>query len=168
MAFLSEAELEIELIAQLYSLGYVTTSDDRIGPDGKHPERGAYEDTVLVGRLEAAVGRLNPNLPAEARRDAVRRVTQTELPDLLAENRRVHRLLVAGVDVEYYGEDGVLTGGQVRLLDFDIGPATRQIPSKWTIPKFFLNLFSKFNASRAIISCGVTVYFFGFRFRPKS
>ena len=85
MAFLSEQELEAALIEQFASLGYVTTSDDQIGPDGSQPERGAYEDTILAGRLDAAVERLNPHLPEEARRDAVRRVTQTELPELLAE-----------------------------------------------------------------------------------
>ena len=119
MAFLSEQELEAALIEQFASLGYVTTSDDQIGPDGSQPERGAYEDTILAGRLDAAVERLNPHLPEEARRDAVRRVTQTEFPELLAENRRVHRLLVDGVDVEYYGDDGVITGGKARLLDFE-------------------------------------------------
>lgn len=42
-----------------------------------------------------------------------------ELPNLLEENWRIHKLLVEGVDVEYFGEDGVLTSGKVRILDFD-------------------------------------------------
>ena len=66
---------------------------------------------ILRGRLEKAIGRLNPGLPAEARADAIRTLTQCELPNLLEENRRIHKLLVEGVDVEYFGEDDVLTSG---------------------------------------------------------
>jgi type I restriction enzyme R subunit len=65
------------------------------------------------------VARLNPTLPAEARQDAIRRVTQSELPALLEENRRLHKLLTEGVDVEYFAADGTLTAGKVRLIDFE-------------------------------------------------
>nr|WP_261793181.1 type I restriction endonuclease subunit R [Pseudoxanthomonas taiwanensis] len=58
-------------------------------------------------------------MPPEARQDAIRRVTQSELPALLEENRRIHRLLSEGVDVEYYAEDGTLTAGKVVLVDFE-------------------------------------------------
>ena len=119
MAFLSEAQLESALLAQLASLGYATASDESIGPDGAAPERAAYDEVVLSNRLQAAVARLNPTLPAEARTDAIRRLTQSELPNLLEENRRIHRLLTEGADVEYDGEDGVLTAGKLRLIDFE-------------------------------------------------
>lgn len=119
MAFLSEAQLEAALLEQLGKLGFTCTSDEQIGPDGAKPEREAYDEVVLKGRLTAAVARLNPTLPAEAQADAVRRLTQSELPNLLEENRRIHRLLTDGAAVEYYGEDGVITGGTVRLIDFD-------------------------------------------------
>ena len=119
MAFLSEAQLETALLAQLGALGYACAADDVIGPDGRHPEREAYDEVVLKARLTAAVARLNPALPPEARADAIRRLTQSELPNLLEENRRLHRLLIEGADVEYYAEDGTLTAGKVRLIDFD-------------------------------------------------
>jgi hypothetical protein len=119
MAFLSEAQLESALLEQLAVLGYATVSDDIIGPDGKHPERAAYDEVVLAPRLAAAVARLNPALPPEARNDAIRRLTQSELPNLLEENRRLHRLLTEGADVEYYADDGVLTASKVKLIDFD-------------------------------------------------
>jgi len=41
MAFLSEAELEAELLKQLALLGYACASDELIGPDGRQPERGS-------------------------------------------------------------------------------------------------------------------------------
>ncbi|QXP83784.1 type I restriction endonuclease subunit R [Methylococcus sp. Mc7] len=119
MAFLSEAQLETALLKQLAGLGFTCDSDEVIGPDGKQPEREAYDEVVLKARLAAAVARLNPALPPEARADAIRRLTQSELPNLLEENRRIHRLLTEGAAVEYYGEDGVLTGGTVRLIDFE-------------------------------------------------
>lgn len=119
MAFLSEAQLEAVLLEQLAGLGYSCASDDLIGPDGKQPERDAYDEVVLKTRLSAAVARLNPALPPEAQADAIRRLIQAELPNLLEENRRLHRLLTEGADVEYYAADGTLTAGKVRLIDFD-------------------------------------------------
>ena len=119
MAFLSEAQLEAALLDQLAGLGYACATDDLIGPDGKQPERDAYDEVVLKARLTAAVARLNPTLPREAQADAIRRLIQSELPSLLEENRRLHRLLTEGADVEYYTDDGTLTAGKVRLLDFD-------------------------------------------------
>ena len=119
MAFLSETEVESIMLEQLNGLGWTIARDDVIGPDGSAPERDSHDVVVLLGRLQDAVARLNPHLPPEARADAVKKVAQSELPNLLEENRRIHRLLVEGVDVEYYGEDGVLTAGKAALLDFE-------------------------------------------------
>ncbi|MCS7017355.1 MAG: type I restriction endonuclease, partial [Gemmatales bacterium] len=118
-SFLSEAEVELALLDQLRTLGYRIAREEVIGPDGTHPERISHDEVVLRGRLEAAVARLNPTLPLEARQDAIRKVTQSELPSLLEENRRLHKLLTEGVDVEYHADDGTLTAGKVRLIDFD-------------------------------------------------
>ena len=59
MAFLSEAQLEAALLTQLTGLGYACAADDLIGPDGKQPERDAYDEVMLKARLTAAVARLN-------------------------------------------------------------------------------------------------------------
>ena len=91
----------------------------RIGPDGHRPERESHDEVVLKKRFEDAVARLNPGLPLEARQDAIRKVTQSELPSLLEENRRLHKLMTEGVDVEYYADDGTLTAGKVALIDFE-------------------------------------------------
>ncbi len=119
MAFLSEAEVEAALLEQLAALGYAIEREEDIGPDGHRPERKSHDEVILERRLTAAVERLNPALPASARREAIRRVLQAELPNLLEENRRLHRLLTEGVDVEYDADDGALTAGKVRLIDFD-------------------------------------------------
>jgi len=119
MAFLSEAEVEQALLQQLRGLGYAVLTDEIIGPDASASERDSHDVVLLHQRLTDAVLRLNPHLPPEARADAIRKLTQSVFPALLEENRRLHTLLTEGVDVEYYGDDGVLTAGKVALLDFD-------------------------------------------------
>lgn len=119
MAFLSEADLELLVLDQLNALGYGISSDTEIGPDGKIPERDAYADVLLTKRFSTAISKLNVAIPEEARHDALRKILATERPSLTEENRRLHRLMVEGVDVEFYGEDGTIRGDKVRLIDFD-------------------------------------------------
>lgn len=120
MAFLSEAAVEQVLLDQLRTLDYSIEREENIGPDGHNPERESHDEVVLKKRLNAAVARLNPGLPLEARLEAIRKVMQSELPSLLEENRRIHKLISEGVDVEYYADDGTLTAGKVALIDFEL------------------------------------------------
>ena len=119
MAFLSEAAVELALLEQLRGLGYSIEQEENIGPDGQRPERESHDEVMLKKRFESAVALLNPGLPLEARQDAIRKVMQQELPSLLEENRRLHRLITEGVDVEYYADDGTLTAGKVSLINFE-------------------------------------------------
>lgn len=119
MVFLSEFQVEQALLEQLNGLGYHLEREETIGPDGTKPERESHDEVILRKRFEGAVARLNPGLPPEAQQDAIRQVLQSELPSLLEENRRLHKLMTEGVDVEYYADDGTLTAGKVRLIDFE-------------------------------------------------
>ncbi len=119
MAFLSEAAVELALLEQLRGLGYSIEREEDIGPDGHRPERESHDEVVLKKRFEDAVARLNPAFPLEAHQDAVRRVMQSDFPSLLEENRRIHKLMTEGVDVEFYANDGTLTVGKVALIDFE-------------------------------------------------
>ncbi len=119
MAFLSEAAVEQALLDQLCALNYSVEREEDIGPDGHRSERESHDEVVLKKRFVDAVARLNPGLPLEARQDAIRKVVQSELPSLLEENRRLHKLMTEGVDVEYYADDGTLTAGKVTLIDFE-------------------------------------------------
>ena len=83
MAFLSEAAVEKALLDQLQSLNYAIEIEDDIGPDGLRPERESHDEVILCKRLAGAVARINPGLPEQARHDAIRKVTQSELPSLL-------------------------------------------------------------------------------------
>lgn len=119
MTYITESQLEQVLMELFETLGYALESDAGIGPDGAHPEREAYSDTVLLPRLKEAMARLNPGIPPEARNDALRALQSSTFPSLVEENRRLHRLIVEGVDVEFYAEDGTIRGDKVQLLDFD-------------------------------------------------
>ena len=92
---------------------------DVISPDGTAPERASYGEVLLMGRLEEAVARLNPSIPEDARRDALRRIAVADAQNLTAENRRIHSLLVNGVDVEFKADDGSIRGDKVWLVDFE-------------------------------------------------
>lgn len=117
MTILSEADVEAILLDQLARLDYACLSDKAAGPDGSAPERDAYSDTILTRRLQAAIARLNQHIPEEARADALRQVIAAERPSLIEENRRLHRLMVEGVPVEYRAKDGTIRGDAVRIMD---------------------------------------------------
>ena len=89
------------------------------GPDSLYSERSGYNQVVLEGRLREAVDRLNPDLPAAAREDALRRVTRPEGSSLEHRNRHFHQMLVNGVTVEYRSSDDGIRGAQARIIDFD-------------------------------------------------
>lgn len=116
MSILSEAEVEAVLLGQLQALGYTCLIDTvTSNPDGPSPEREAYSDVILLTRLRAAVARLNPHIPAGAQEEAIKRIVATERPTLIEENRRIHRLIVVGVPVDFHTADGAIRGDIVRL-----------------------------------------------------
>ncbi len=116
---ITEAEVEQVALAWLESLGWRTAYGPDIALGGPFPERGRYEDVVLALRLRDALGRLNPDLPAEALDDAFRKLTRIEGATLETRNRHFHRLLVDGVTVEYRTEAGGIRGAQAQVIDFD-------------------------------------------------
>lgn len=122
MPKLTESVVEEAALAWLAEQGWQVAYGVDASPDGKTPERAAYGDVILPARLTAAVDRLNPHLPAAPRADAVRKVLAVEMPGQVEENRRLHKLIVEGVPVEYHAPDGTIRGDRVRLVDFD-GPA---------------------------------------------
>jgi type I restriction enzyme R subunit len=116
MSGVKESEVESLALAWLEAAGWQVK---HIAPDGLFAERRGFDQVILEGRLREALGRLNPNLPAEALEDARRKLAQPQGSDLLQQNRASHRLLVNGVTVEYRDAKGDLRGAQVRVIDFD-------------------------------------------------
>jgi len=117
MTRLTESAIE-ELAIQLFEqLGYSTIYAPDIAPNGNHPERSRYDEVVLTERLRAAVQRINPDIPALAREQAINDVTRIQSTDILANNEQFHRLLTEGVNVSY-SQDNQERGDLVWLVDF--------------------------------------------------
>lgn len=114
----TEDLVEQAALTILQDLGWRYEDPVSIAPDGPERRRVSNGDVVLPGPLEEAAKRLNPGIPEEALQAALKQLQITETPSLIEENRRIHRLLVDGIDVEYRRPDGSIKGDKVRLIDF--------------------------------------------------
>lgn len=119
MSPFAESHVEEATLGWLAELGYATASGLDIGPDSDAAERASHGDVLLIGRVRAAIARLNPTLDADSRAEALAKLVQIETPLLVAENRRLHRYLVEGVPVQVRRADGTISGELARLIDFD-------------------------------------------------
>lgn len=115
----AEETVELAGIETLRHLGWIYLHGSVIAPDGASPQRASYSDAVLLKRLEMVVERINPGLPEVVRSEAIRQVLIAESANLIEENRRIHRLITDGVDVEYRGDNGRVQGAKVWLINFD-------------------------------------------------
>ena len=115
----TESIVEDAALTWLKGLGWAVRNGLEIAPGESGAERQDFSEVVLAQRLRDALVQLNPELPAEALEDALRKLTRPEDADLPARNRAVHRLLVDGVTVEYKAADGGIRGAPARVLDFD-------------------------------------------------
>lgn len=124
MVKLTESAIEDFAIEQLEVLGFKHVYGPSIAPDSDSPERKRWDQVILAGRLEAALRRINPDLPASVMDTALKAVERTQSPDLLASNEAFHRLLTEGVKVSIQ-QDGAERGVDVWLIDFD-NPANNE------------------------------------------
>jgi len=118
MSSLTETTLEQTALDWFETLGWHTAFGPDISPDGLICERQHYDQVVLIGRLQTALVNINPNFPPDAIEEAVRKITRTESPSLIENNRRFHRMLTDGVDVSYM-QDGREVHNKVWLLDLE-------------------------------------------------
>lgn len=132
---MTEDQLEQETLGWLSELGYSVHSGYDIAHDGPNPQRASYREVVLAGRLREAIARLNPQVPAVAREDALHRVLDLGIPSLLSANRAFHKLLVAGVPVQYQ-KDGETVGDFVRLLDWSDAARNDGLNEFWAVKQF--------------------------------
>ena len=119
MAGISESDVEDAALEWLAELGYDVVHGPDIGPEGLAPERGCYDDVLLVGRFRKALARLNPHLAVETLEEVVLKLRQMETPSLVEENRRLHGYLIEGVPVDVTRKDGSIGGDAAKLIDFD-------------------------------------------------
>jgi len=114
-----ESDVEEATLTWFGELGYSTAHGEDIAPEQPDAERESFNDVLLLERLRDAIDRLNPNIPADARDDALRKVLRPDMPTLVTNNRAFHKMLRDGVEVEYQREDGVTAGNQVHLIDYE-------------------------------------------------
>lgn len=117
----TESVVEDAALAWLEALGYAVLHGPVIAAGEPAAERSDpnYRDVMLEGRLRQALGRLNPDLPADGVEDAYSKLTRFDAPSLVERNHAVHRMLVDGVTVEYRRPDGTIAGAQAQVLDFN-------------------------------------------------
>ena len=119
----NESTLEQATLDWLNDLGYEIGFGPNLAFDGVSPEREAknYSDIVLRGRLEAAIKAINPEIPAEARNDALEKIIAAPWlkPGLTEVNSIIHEMIINGVGVSYRAKDGLIRHGQVKLIDFE-------------------------------------------------
>ncbi len=117
MSRFTESIVEQATLKWFDALGYSILNASEIAPEEPNSERQTYAEVVLRDRLKTAIETINPDIPADAIQDAIRKVTQTETPSLYENNRRFHKYLTDGVDVEYQAEEGYTKYDIVWLID---------------------------------------------------
>ena len=112
-----ESTIEQFAIELLKRQGYQYIYATDIAPDSVTPERRSFEDVLLLDRLQTAVGRINPKIPADVREDAIKQIQRLNSPELVTNNEAFHRMLTEGIKVSYQ-QDGNDRGDLVWLIDF--------------------------------------------------
>lgn len=116
-AVISEDHIEQIIIQEFIDLGYQYINGVDISPEGLYKER-EYNEVVLKNRLQEAIAKHNPTIPAEAQEEALRKVLRSDSPELFQNNYTFHRYLTDGVEVEFRTGDRI-AGDKVWLVDYD-------------------------------------------------
>ncbi len=116
MAAISEDHIEQVVIQEFKTLGYHYLLGPDISPEGLYQER-EYNEVVLKNRLQQAIQKINPTVPAEAQEEALRKVLRSDSPSLTQNNYQFHKYLTDGVEVEFRKGDRI-AGDKVWLIDY--------------------------------------------------
>lgn len=109
-------KVELPAIAQLSLLGWQYVAGAKLTPE--YHERPYLRDVVLVGRLEAAIKRINPWINDENLRKVCRDITHPNFVGLMEYNQAIYQTLVNYLSVEQDVGKG-RKGQTVKLIDFD-------------------------------------------------
>lgn len=113
MTKIFESTIEEFVIELLEYQGFLYLS-----PEDQEKERTDLSEVVLKDRLKRAIDTINPNIPEEAKEQALRLVLNLPSQNLMDNNETFHRMLTDGIEVEVMGTDGV-KGEKVHLVDFE-------------------------------------------------
>lgn len=117
---LNENAIELFVIKMLSAMGYQYLYAPNIAPDSDSSsadQRESYTQVLLLNRLQNAVRRINPSIPADAQAEAIKVIQRIASPELLSNNESFHRLLTEGIPVSKR-VDGDERGDRVWLIDF--------------------------------------------------
>jgi type I restriction enzyme R subunit len=113
---ITEDEIEqIALDVLANDLGYEVL----FGPDlveGDSTER-THQEVILTKRLRQAIDDINPNIPAEAREEAFKKIMRVVSVDSLTSNEAFHIMLTDGIDVKFRTPTGTRSD-KVWLIDY--------------------------------------------------
>lgn len=114
-----EEHLEALTLEWLSKLGYQCFTGDEVSLGGEYEARKKYSQVILRSRLEEAVERLNPALPASSRTAAVELLTGYSSQSLVDGNREIYGWLRGGVPVEVIEKDGHRSVQLARVIDYE-------------------------------------------------
>ena len=115
----TESDLELGVLDLLRDAGWQTAFGPDIDPESDAPARTDFRETVLRGRLAAAIHTLNPTLDAAERDEALRVALAAESQSAMQENWRAYRLLIEGVPVETRDAAGAPRTVRAQLVDWE-------------------------------------------------
>ena len=107
---ITENHIEQYAIEELQALGYGYVYGPEI-------EREDFGQIVLIENLRRQVAVINPDIPDEAREQAIQKVLRIFSPDLLTNNEQFHQFLIEKVKIPYT-QDGFERSHEVALIDF--------------------------------------------------
>ena len=118
MKFITETVIENFALDLLQSLGWQYAHGKTIAPGAQNSERDGFAQVVLARRLQSAIKRINPDLPADLCAHAARQVERIASLDLLASNEIFQKMLTEGVPLsrQISGEE---RGETAWLVDWE-------------------------------------------------
>jgi len=112
----SEAAWEEQMLDSASFHGWTPVAGRDVAP-GTDGGREAWDDLVLPGRTLAALRRLNPDVPVDYLAQALAEVRAPQSQEPLAENFRLHQILVDGYrGLSYVDDDGVEQSPTIRFV----------------------------------------------------
>lgn len=98
---MNEEQLEQLCLEWFRQTGWEVLNGPDIAPDGVNRLRADYQQVLLEPLLQQAFFRINPHLPASCFEQVLAALKNPPSLDLTTNNRAFHRLLLAGVPVQF-------------------------------------------------------------------
>ena len=117
-AGITELIVEEATLTWLEELGYTVINGPNIASGEPYAERTSYSEVVLSARLLSTLQRINPDLASDTLEEVIRKITRIDTPNLYENNRRFHKYITDGADVEYSTNDGRIIHDKAWLIDF--------------------------------------------------